>query len=87
MRKSTITAIAVAVGLALQLVKPNKTGKKKHMRSSSVKKVSQSPLSDILTLRKRARHRIEGGAVTSGYAADRETVLRLLNEAFTTEIA
>jgi len=86
MRKSTITAIAVAVGLALQLVKPYKTGKKKHVRLSSVKNVSKSPLSDIMTLRKRSHHRFEGGSVASGHAADRETVLRMLNEAFTTEI-
>jgi len=58
------------------------------MQSPSVKKVSneQSPLSDIQTLRKRARQHIEEGAVTSGYAADRETVLKLLNEALATEI-
>jgi bacterioferritin len=43
-------------------------------------------LSDIQTLRKRAREHIEQGAVTSGYAADRDTVLRLLNEALATEI-
>lgn len=46
----------------------------------------QPSLSDIQTLRKRARQHIEGGAVTSGYAADRETVIRLLNEALATEI-
>lgn len=88
MQKYTITAIAVAIGLALQLVKPDKRGKKQHMRPSSAKNVSNehSPLSNMLTLRKRAHRRIEGGAVTSGYAADRATVLRLLNEAFTTEI-
>ncbi len=58
------------------------------MRSSSVENTSneQSSLSDIQTLRKRARQHIEGGAVTSGYAADRETVLKLLNEALATEI-
>lgn len=43
-------------------------------------------LSDIQTLRQRARQHIEQGAVTPGYAADRETVLRLLNEALATEI-
>ncbi len=46
----------------------------------------QPSLSDIQALRKRARQHIEGGAVTSGYAADRETVIRLLNEALATEI-
>lgn len=43
-------------------------------------------LSDIQTIRQRARQHIEQGAVTPGYAADRETVLRLLNEALATEI-
>lgn len=43
-------------------------------------------LSDIETIRQRARQHIEEGAVTPGYAADRETVLRLLNEALATEI-
>ncbi|NEX62549.1 ferritin-like domain-containing protein [Noviherbaspirillum galbum] len=43
-------------------------------------------LSDIQTLRARARQHIEEGAVTSGYGADRDTVLKLLNEALATEI-
>lgn len=43
-------------------------------------------LSDIRTLRKRARQNIEAGAVTAGYAADREAVIRLLNEALATEL-
>jgi len=43
-------------------------------------------LSDIQTLRKRAREHIEQGAVTEGYNADRETVLKLLNEALATEL-
>jgi bacterioferritin len=43
-------------------------------------------LTDIPTLRKRAREHIDKGAVTTGYAADRETVIRLLNEALATEI-
>src|SRR5688500_19457628 len=43
-------------------------------------------LSDIQTLRKRAREHIAQGAVTHGYHADRKTVLRLLNEALATEI-
>jgi bacterioferritin len=46
----------------------------------------QPPLTDIKTLRKRARQHIEQGAVTPGYAADRETVIKLLNEALATEI-
>jgi bacterioferritin len=43
-------------------------------------------LTDIQTLRARARQHIEEGAVTAGYAADRDTVLKLLNEALATEI-
>jgi bacterioferritin len=49
--------------------------------------MSQSPfLTDIQTLRKRAREHIEQGAVTQSYKADRETVIQLLNEALATEI-
>jgi len=44
------------------------------------------PFTDIPTLRKRARQHIEEGAVTSDYAADRETVIKLLNEALATEL-
>ena len=43
-------------------------------------------LTDIKTLRERARQHIENGAVTEGYTADRETVVKLLNEALATEI-
>ncbi len=43
-------------------------------------------LTDIKTLRERARKHIQNGAVTENYRADRETVLKLLNEALATEI-
>jgi bacterioferritin len=43
-------------------------------------------LTDIKTLRERARQHIQNGAVTEGYAADRDTILKLLNEALATEI-
>jgi bacterioferritin len=43
-------------------------------------------LTDIKTLRERARKHIEQGAVTEGYSADRETVIKILNEALATEI-
>ena len=43
-------------------------------------------LTDIKTLRERARKHIENGAVTEGYTADRESVIKLLNEALATEI-
>jgi bacterioferritin len=43
-------------------------------------------LTDIKTLRERARKHIENGAVTEGYTADRDTVVKLLNEALATEL-
>lgn len=43
-------------------------------------------INDIETIRKRAREHIERGAVTDGYRADRQTVLKLLNAALATEI-
>ena len=43
-------------------------------------------LSDIKTIRDRARKHIQKGAVTENYQADRDTVLKLLNEALATEI-
>ncbi|MBN8448678.1 MAG: bacterioferritin [Candidatus Accumulibacter sp.] len=58
------------------------------MKASALKEVSaeRSPLSDIKTLRQRARERIEDGAVTAGYAADRKNVIETLNEALATEL-
>ena len=46
----------------------------------------QQFLTDIKTLRERARRHIEQGAVTASYQANRETVLKLLNEALATEL-
>ncbi|HUR42128.1 MAG TPA: ferritin-like domain-containing protein [Verrucomicrobiae bacterium] len=43
-------------------------------------------VSDVLALRERARRHIEQGAVTEGYRADRDTVIRVLNEALATEL-
>lgn len=49
--------------------------------------MSKQPfLTDIKTIRERARKHIEQGAVTDGYTADREKVISLLNEALATEI-
>ena len=47
---------------------------------------NQPFLSDVQAIRKRAREHIEEGAVTAGYQADRDTVLKLLNDALATEI-
>jgi len=46
----------------------------------------KSFLTDIKTLRERARKHIENGAITEGYTGDRETAIKLLNEALATEI-
>jgi len=43
-------------------------------------------LSDVKEIRRRARTHMEEGAVTGGYRADRETVVRLLNDVLATEI-
>jgi bacterioferritin len=43
-------------------------------------------LTDIKTLRERARQHIDDGAVTAGYNAERDTVIKLLNDALATEI-
>ena len=43
-------------------------------------------LADIEGIRDRARKHIQEGSVTGGYKADRDTVIRILNEALATEI-
>lgn len=54
--------------------------KKEHARSTS------SPfLTDLETIRQRARRRIEEGALTEGYEGDADAVIKLLNEALATE--
>ena len=48
--------------------------------------MNEDTLTDVNTLRERARKHLDEGAVTEGYSADLETVLRVLNEALATEI-
>src|SRR3546814_8542159 len=48
--------------------------------------MSDMHLSDVTTLRERARQNVQNGAVTEGYSADRPEVIRLLNEALATEL-
>src|SRR5438132_10516948 len=43
-------------------------------------------VTDVQEIRRRAREHVEKGAVTEGYKADRETVIKVLNEALATEI-
>jgi bacterioferritin len=55
----------------------------KAKKSASTKKPF---LTDVKELRKRARKHIENGAVTEGYRPNRETAVKILNEALATEI-
>ncbi|MBC3467908.1 ferritin-like domain-containing protein [Pseudomonas sp. RW10S2] len=48
--------------------------------------MSNVELTDINTLRQRARQHVEQGAVTEGYNADRQEIIRLLNESLATEL-
>jgi bacterioferritin len=43
-------------------------------------------LTDVKTIRDRARQEIESGAVTQDYSLDRDQVIKVLNEALATEI-
>jgi bacterioferritin len=43
-------------------------------------------LTDVKTLRDRARQHIEAGAVTAGYKIDRDAAIKLLNDALATEL-
>lgn len=55
--------------------------------NNGYKAIEQKPfLSDIKMLRDRARKHIEQGAVTTGYRANREIIIKLLNEGLATEI-
>jgi bacterioferritin len=49
--------------------------------------MSKNPhFTDIPTLRQRARQHIDDGSVTAGYSADRDVVLKLLNDSLATEL-
>jgi len=50
------------------------------------KKSMNNFVTDITEIRKRARQHMEQGPVTTGYKADREKVIRVLNEALATEL-
>ncbi len=45
-----------------------------------------APISDVATLRQRARAHLEDGAVTPSYPKDREAIIQLLNQALATEL-
>ena len=48
--------------------------------------MTEAHLTDVATLRSRARKNVENGAVTEGYDADRKEIIRLLNESLATEL-
>jgi len=56
------------------------------MATTRVKENHHPFVTDIQELRRRAREHMEQGAVTSAYTADRDTVIRILNEVLATEI-
>lgn len=56
------------------------------MKPTPAKEPHQPFVSDIKELRRRAREHMDQGAVTSAYKADRDTVIRILNEVLATEI-
>ena len=67
--------------------RPAKTASADSSKRDSIKPDPGKPfLTDVKTLRARARQHIDKGAVTEGYRGDRDTVLKLLNEALATEI-
>jgi bacterioferritin len=54
---------------------------------SNAKRSAKQPfLTDVKTLRERARQHIAGGAVTEGYGGDTETAVKVLNAALATEL-
>jgi bacterioferritin len=69
---------------AAREVQPVKASDQK--KGGDVAKSKKPFLSDIQDIRRRAREHMEAGAVTGGYRADREMVIKLLNEALATEI-
>ncbi|MBF8675061.1 bacterioferritin [Pseudomonas fulva] len=48
--------------------------------------MNTTEMTDIQTLRQRAREHVEKGAVTEGYNADRERIIKLLNDSLATEL-
>jgi bacterioferritin len=56
------------------------------MKTKDGDKVLRPFVTDVKELRRRAREHMEQGAVTSGYKADRNTVIKILNEVLATEL-
>ena len=56
------------------------------MANESANKHDKPFLTDVKTLRERARQHIREGAVTESYAGNTETACKILNEALATEL-
>jgi bacterioferritin len=56
------------------------------MSAQPQRQAKKPGLTDVQTLRSEARRHIEEGAVTHGYAANREKVLQMLDQALATEL-
>jgi bacterioferritin len=59
------------------------------LKESAMEKAPQKKgafLTDIEEIRRRAREHMEEGAITGAYKGDRQTVIKVLNEALATEI-
>jgi bacterioferritin len=68
---------------------PARTGTRAQPTQRNPTPESMPFLTDLKTIRQRARQHLEDGAVTTGYqegSADREQVIRILNDALATEI-
>jgi bacterioferritin len=62
------------------------SSKKAAPETTSPRRTNGNRTAEIAALRRRAREHVENGAITERYGADREEVVRLLNEALATEI-
>ena len=62
------------------------TGAPANANAGATQNTDQPFLSDVATLRQRARKHIEEGAVTANYGLDPKLVCKVLNEALATEI-
>lgn len=89
MSQTTQEALRSKAGAAVKSHGASDAGSKDHSKDGG-KDAGKAPrgpfVMDVEKIRQDARRHIEEGAVTEGYKADRETVLRLLNDSLATEI-
>jgi len=83
--EAELATMPLCSAASIQIAAPSKGIQMKSLNIANAA-VSEAGLSDIKKLRALARQNIDAGAVTTGYSADRITVIRLLNEALATEL-